>query len=105
MYVETLRMWKATIEKPSLSNKLSHSRSKKKVPDGLKIRHIVYAVKNLKTKQNTEIRIINRDQSLKPHRDIAQNRRSNKVSLFVAFDVNVSPVQQQLGTFVHAALD
>lgn len=39
------------------------------------------------------------------HRNIAQDGRSDKVSIFISFDVDIPPVQQQLCTLIRSTLD
>lgn len=41
----------------------------------------------------------------KSHRNTAQDGGSHKVPIFVSLDVGVPPVQQQLGSLIHPALD
>lgn len=41
----------------------------------------------------------------KSHRHTAKDGGSYKVSIFISFDVDMSPIQQDLGTFIHPTLD
>lgn len=43
--------------------------------------------------------------SVESYHNIAQDGGPDKVSVFVSFDVDISPIQQQLGTFIHPTLD